>query len=167
MTPREKIAAIFAKARSTTSPHERDNAVTLGTRLAEKAGLSLDLFDVPGRVKAKPARPTMTVHAAEGVYSDAAMTAAFMAMTEALRSQRFRSSMSAQTEAMQRATEEIRKTSDKLQELRQAQYRAGLQPKTCPICNSRITTGVRHTCPNERPSCPACGGFSSLCSVCS
>jgi hypothetical protein len=51
MTPREKISAIFAKARSTTSPHERDNAVTLGTRLAEKAGLSLDLFDVPGRVR--------------------------------------------------------------------------------------------------------------------
>lgn len=56
MTPREKIAAIFAKAQSTTSPHERDNAVTLGTRLAEKAGLSLDLFDVPGRV-----RPTVHV----------------------------------------------------------------------------------------------------------
>lgn len=53
MTPREKIAAIFAKAHSTTSPHERDNAVTLGTRLAEKAGLSLDLFDVPGRVRSR------------------------------------------------------------------------------------------------------------------
>ena len=52
MNAREKAAACFAKARSTTSEHERDNAVTLGTRIAQAAGLSLDLFDIPGRARA-------------------------------------------------------------------------------------------------------------------
>lgn len=135
MTPREKIAAIFAKAHSTTSPHERDNAVTLGTRLAEKAGLSLDLFDVPGRMYTHTFRndPSYTVH---GSYSGDDMAAAFVAMTEALQRAR------AAAEAVERATANAR--------AQQAAYRAGRQSPICRDCGSRTTNGVRHECPRPR-----------------
>jgi len=62
MTPREKADACFRKARSTTSEHERDNAITLGTRIAEKANLDLDLFDIPGRERKAPPRPEAKPH---------------------------------------------------------------------------------------------------------
>lgn len=39
----------FSVARSTTFDGERDAAIARGTAIAEKAGLSLDLFDIPGR----------------------------------------------------------------------------------------------------------------------
>lgn len=44
----------FALARSTTFAGERASAVSLGTAIAEQAGLSLDLFDIPGRVREAP-----------------------------------------------------------------------------------------------------------------
>jgi len=46
---RRRAERCFALARSTTFPGERDNAIAQGTRIAEAAGLSLDLFDIPGR----------------------------------------------------------------------------------------------------------------------
>jgi len=142
VNPREKIAAIFAKGHSTTSPHERDNAVTLGTRLAEKAGLSLDLFDVPGRVRAEPKPPTMTVHA----YTGNDMAAAFAAM--ALAAQRAR----AQAEAFDRATAAAAAAARATAAVRaqQAAYRAGRQSPICSKCGSRTTNGVRHECPRSR-----------------
>lgn len=46
----------FALARSTTFGFEREAAIARGTAIAEKAGLSLDLFDIPGRVRGRAAR---------------------------------------------------------------------------------------------------------------
>lgn len=46
---RDKAERCFALARSTSFSGERDNAIAQGTRIAEGAGLSLDLFDIPGR----------------------------------------------------------------------------------------------------------------------
>lgn len=54
MNAREKAERCFALARSTTFEGERANAIAQGTRIAEAAGLSLDLFDIPGRARAKP-----------------------------------------------------------------------------------------------------------------
>jgi hypothetical protein len=53
LAARQRAERCFALARSTTFPAERDNAVRRGTEIAERAGLSLDLFDIPGR-KGKP-----------------------------------------------------------------------------------------------------------------
>lgn len=50
---REKAERCFAVARSTSFEGERDAAISRGTAICERAGLSLDLFDIPGRVKAK------------------------------------------------------------------------------------------------------------------
>jgi hypothetical protein len=58
MSAHEKAERCFALARSTTFEGERSNAIAQGTRIAEAAGLSLDLFDVPGRQRAKPERPS-------------------------------------------------------------------------------------------------------------
>lgn len=44
----------FALARSTSFAGERSSAVARGTAIAEQAGLSLDLFDIPGRVREAP-----------------------------------------------------------------------------------------------------------------
>ncbi|KQM76726.1 hypothetical protein ASE70_08110 [Sphingomonas sp. Leaf22] len=41
----------FAVARSTQFDGEREAAIARGTAIAERAGLSLDLFDIPGRSK--------------------------------------------------------------------------------------------------------------------
>lgn len=49
----------FALARSTLFPAERDTAIARGTAIAEAAGISLDRFDIPGRMRAAPKRPTM------------------------------------------------------------------------------------------------------------
>lgn len=69
MTPREKAAACFAKAHSTTSEHERDNAITLGTRIAQAAGISLDDFDIPGRELSRPRMHRLTREEAEALFA--------------------------------------------------------------------------------------------------
>lgn len=46
----------FALARSTTFAGERESAIRRGTEIAEKAGISLDEFDIPGRVRSAPRR---------------------------------------------------------------------------------------------------------------
>lgn len=48
---RRRAEACFAVARSATFDGERVAAVNRGTAIADAAGLSLDLFDVPGRVR--------------------------------------------------------------------------------------------------------------------
>lgn len=50
---RERAERCFALARSTTFDGERDSAIARGVAIAEKAGLDLDTFDIPGRSKAK------------------------------------------------------------------------------------------------------------------
>ncbi len=47
----EKADRCFALARSTTFTAERETAVERGIAIAEEAGLSLDHFDIPGRVR--------------------------------------------------------------------------------------------------------------------
>lgn len=54
---RKRAERCFALARSTTFEGERKNAVAMGTRIAEEAGLSLDLFDIPGRARPEPMQP--------------------------------------------------------------------------------------------------------------
>lgn len=49
----------FALARSTNFPAERDTAIARGTAIAEAAGISLDRFDIPRRVRAATERPIM------------------------------------------------------------------------------------------------------------
>jgi hypothetical protein len=56
---RRRAERCFAVARSTTFAGERNNAVSRGIAIAEEAGLDLNSFDIPGRVKAPPKRPTM------------------------------------------------------------------------------------------------------------
>lgn len=53
MSARDRAEACFALARSTTFPGERENAIASGTRIAQAAGLDLDLFDIPGRKRAR------------------------------------------------------------------------------------------------------------------
>lgn len=58
---RQKAERLFALARSTTFPHERDSAIAKGAAIAEAAGLDLDTFDIPGRIKrAAGAQPGFT-----------------------------------------------------------------------------------------------------------
>jgi len=54
---RDKAERCFALARSTTHDGERSNAIAAGTRIAEAAGFSLDLFDIPGRERKSAPRP--------------------------------------------------------------------------------------------------------------
>lgn len=54
---RTKAERCFALARSTKFDGERDNAIAQGTRIAEAAGLSLDLFDIPGRSRKAAPKP--------------------------------------------------------------------------------------------------------------
>lgn len=54
---RRRAEACFAVARSATIAGERDAAVNRGTAIAEAAGLSLDLFDVPGRTRRSVPKP--------------------------------------------------------------------------------------------------------------
>jgi hypothetical protein len=51
----QRAERCFALARSTTFHGERDAAVRKGTKIATDAGLSLDLFDIPGRARRQPA----------------------------------------------------------------------------------------------------------------
>lgn len=53
----QRAERCFALARSTTFPGERKAAIARGTFIAEKAGLDLDRFDIPGRVREKPEPP--------------------------------------------------------------------------------------------------------------
>lgn len=57
---RRKAERCFAVARSTTFDGERANAIAQGTKIAQAAGLSLDLFDIPGRVKTTTPPPRST-----------------------------------------------------------------------------------------------------------
>lgn len=54
---RDKAERCFALARSTSFAGERDNAIAQGTRIAEGANLSLDLFDIPGRPRKADPKP--------------------------------------------------------------------------------------------------------------
>lgn len=63
---RRRAERCFALARSTTFDAERETAVQRGEAIAKAAGLSLDSFDIPGRTKAPPKRPTMRVDLFEG-----------------------------------------------------------------------------------------------------
>lgn len=54
---RRRAEACFAVARSATIPGERAAAIDRGTALAERAGLSLDLFEIPGRSRARVPDP--------------------------------------------------------------------------------------------------------------
>lgn len=66
-----RARACFALAASTTFEGERASAISRGTAIAQAAGLSLDLFDIPGRVKSTrsapraPVRPDLFRSAAE------------------------------------------------------------------------------------------------------
>lgn len=55
---RDLAERCFALARSTTFPAERDSAIGRGTAICEKAGLSLDQFDIPGRARPAQAKPS-------------------------------------------------------------------------------------------------------------
>lgn len=55
----EKADRCFALARSTTFTAERETAVERGIAIAEEAGLSLDRFDIPGRVRKPVPQPRM------------------------------------------------------------------------------------------------------------
>jgi len=57
---RRKAERCFAVARSTTFDGERANAIAQGTKIAQAAGLSLDLFDIPGQVKTTAPPPRST-----------------------------------------------------------------------------------------------------------
>lgn len=54
MSARSKAERCFALARSTTFAAERDTAIARGIAIAERAGLDLDTFDIPGRQRAAP-----------------------------------------------------------------------------------------------------------------
>lgn len=61
----------FALARSTTFAGERESAIRRGTEIAEKAGISLDEFDIPGRVRAAPRRdPLESLFEGSGIFGD-------------------------------------------------------------------------------------------------
>lgn len=66
---RRRAEACFAVARSATIPGERDAAVNRGTAIAERAGLSLDDFDIPGRVRARPAGNVRQSDFAEALFT--------------------------------------------------------------------------------------------------
>lgn len=55
LVARQKAARCFALAASTTFPAERETAIDRGTAICAEAGLDLDDFDIPGRVR--PPRP--------------------------------------------------------------------------------------------------------------
>ncbi len=57
---RDLAERCFALARSTTFAGERETAVARGTAIAAKAGLSLDLFDIPGRARDRTRRDNET-----------------------------------------------------------------------------------------------------------
>lgn len=86
---RDRAERCFALARSTTFEGERANAIAQGTRIAEAAGLSLDDFDIPGRVRQRRRQPGEGVryHSYAGFASEAAFAEALKAAIEALRAQ--------------------------------------------------------------------------------
>lgn len=108
---RTKAERCFALARSTKFDGERANAIAQGTRIAEGAGLSLDLFDIPGRARkaapkpeqpqdfqwwtdepprhwnARASRPSRPFNAYEKAAADDAFRASWAHMAEALKRQ--------------------------------------------------------------------------------
>lgn len=55
--PRQTAEACFAVARrATTTPGEREAAINRGKAIAERAGLDLDSFDIPGRSRSRAQR---------------------------------------------------------------------------------------------------------------
>ena len=74
----------FALARSTTFTAERETAIERGIAVAERAGLSLEQFDIPGRAaRPAPTRPTIEVHTFE--YAGDDLNEALRSMEAALR----------------------------------------------------------------------------------
>lgn len=57
MRGRHLAERCFALARSTTFPGEREAAIARGIAIANKAGISLDRFDIPGRARASTPPP--------------------------------------------------------------------------------------------------------------
>ncbi len=66
-SPYDLAERCFALARSTTFDGERVNAIARGVAIAEKAGLPLDRFDIPGRPR--PRRRPRPAGQPEQVYS--------------------------------------------------------------------------------------------------
>lgn len=79
-SPGKRAERCSAIARSTAFAGERANAIAQGTRIAEAAGLSLDLFDIPGRQRA--ASPRATIHV--GTYSGSDASEAMRRFTETM-----------------------------------------------------------------------------------
>jgi hypothetical protein len=52
---RERAEGCFALARSTTFAPEREAAIARGKQIADKAGIPLELFDIPGETRTPPA----------------------------------------------------------------------------------------------------------------
>lgn len=74
-TPRQRAEACFALARSTLHDGERENAISLGIKVATAAGLNLDLFDIPGR--SRPRDPNAEERARRGEAANERMRQAF------------------------------------------------------------------------------------------
>lgn len=60
-SPRQRADACFALARSTTHDGERSAAIGRGEAICQKHGLSLDLFEIPGRARASRSAPRSNV----------------------------------------------------------------------------------------------------------
>jgi hypothetical protein len=65
-----KAERCFALARSTTFQGERDSAVARGTEIATKAGIDLDLFDIPGRKRVRRAPHSNPLFEGSGIFGD-------------------------------------------------------------------------------------------------
>lgn len=106
---RDKAERCFALARSTKFDGERTNAIAQGTRIAEAAGLSLDLFDIPGRVKVSP---SMSGKPGGRAYFDEHHFDTFRRSAyseQAARDEAFRASWSHMADALKRQADRTRK----------------------------------------------------------
>jgi len=81
---RERAERCFALARSTGFPAERATAVARGIEIADRAGLDLDTFEVPGR-KRTIAAPTFGRYAAPPRYSRAELNETMAAFNAHMR----------------------------------------------------------------------------------
>ena len=84
---RTRAKRCFALARSTPFPAERTSAIARGEAICAKAGLSLDDFDIPGRLRL--ARPSAAQSRIRAVYfesvSDTTLAEVFARMAETLK----------------------------------------------------------------------------------
>jgi hypothetical protein len=69
-TEYQRAERCFALARSTKFDGERDNAIRKGTAIAERAGISLDEFDVPGRKRVRRETPGEPLFGGHGIFGD-------------------------------------------------------------------------------------------------